>query len=113
MSHGIICIPGGTDKSRGEIRAGLLPFADMNASPQADVKYRKLVLRARTLVVLALTGATVALLVQVFAESASQWAAFTVAAGALTAAATLAHAHLNLEGDGFEQFIRDVIGVRA
>jgi len=85
----------------------------MNASPQADVKYRKLVLRARALVALALTAATVALLSQVFAESASRWAAFTIAAGALTAAATLAHAHMTLEGDGFERFIRDVLGARV
>jgi hypothetical protein len=84
----------------------------MNASPQADVKYRKLVLRARALVALALTAATVALLAQVFAESASRWAAFTIAAGALTAAATLAHAHLSLEGAGFERFILDVVTVR-
>lgn len=81
----------------------------MNASPQADVKYRKLVLRARVLVALALSAATVALLAQVFAESASRWAAFTIAAGALTAAATLAHAHLNLEGAGFERFVHDVV----
>lgn len=85
----------------------------MNASPQADVNYRKLVRRARTLVILALAAATVALVAQVFAESMSRWSAFTIAAGALTAAATLAHAHLNLEGAGFEKFIRDVIGVRA
>jgi len=85
----------------------------MNASPQADVKYRKLVLRVRTLVALALFAATAALIAQVFAESASRWAAFTIAAGALTAAATLAHAHMTLEGAGFERFVRDVIGVQA
>lgn len=84
----------------------------MNASPQADVKYRKLVLRARTLVALALLAATVALIAQMFAESAGRWASFTVAAGALTAAATLAHAHLSLEGTGFERFVSDVVGVR-
>ncbi|HZM78570.1 MAG TPA: hypothetical protein VFC19_22820 [Candidatus Limnocylindrales bacterium] len=85
----------------------------MNASPQADVKYRKLVLRTRVLVALALLTSTAALLAQVFSESASRWAAFTIAAGALTAAATLAHAHLTLDGAGFERFIRDLIGVRA
>lgn len=85
----------------------------MNASPQADVNYRRLVLRARSLVILALTAATAALVAQVFGESVSRWSAFTIAAGALTAAATLAHAHISLEGAGFEKFIRDVIGVRA
>ena len=84
----------------------------MNASPQADVKYRKLVLRVRTLVALALFAATAALIAQVFAESASRWAAFTIAAGALTAAATLAHAHMSLEGEGFERFVGDLIRVR-
>lgn len=89
----------------------------MNASPQADVNYRRLVLRARTLVILALTAATAALAAQVFAESVSRWSAFTIAAGALTAAATLGHAHLTLDSTGsegsFEKFIRDVIGLRA
>jgi hypothetical protein len=82
----------------------------MNASPQADAGYRRLVIRARLLVVLALTAATAALIAQMFAESAGRWAAFTIAAGALTAAATLAHAHLHLGGAGFERFIRDLVG---
>ena len=84
----------------------------MNASPQADVKYRRLVLRARALVSIALLTATAALLAQIFAESASRWASFTIAAGALTAAATLAHAHMSLEGEGFERFVGDLIRVR-
>ena len=81
-------------------RVELISFAGMNASPQADASYRKLVRTVRILIVLPLAAATVALFVQLIAgpgaEAAGRWASFVVASGALTAGATLVLAQMTL-----------------